>query len=331
MKCNMRPARCIKQNLIYLISISLLVSCIGNQVAAPVENRDTILVTPPNTSVRFESPDWSPDSNKLSVYGECDYLYIIDLKNNNIHSLENSILCGTSNQWSPKRDEILYVGQHTEGGLAVWIQDISRPTTTPILFSEGNRANWSPDGNQIVIGRISDQDDFGYQFVEVLIFNRNGDFQKTVFQRKGKYLSIYDLEWSPDGNYLAFWLSQNPTGDLNNLAVNSLLIVNLKNGEEVIEYGNISVVGGVNWSRDSKKLIYQSSTDLNLSKFQVVDLKGNCSQIMASIGLILEPTISPNGSWLAYSGRAGGIYVIDTEKVFGSDYWNAEDTCEPEP
>lgn len=312
--------------LITIFFVSILSSC--GPAKPPAQIGDSRLVSPEGAPP-FESPDWSSDGKKLLVYSEFDYLHIIDLEKKITKPLPNSDWDTFSNEWSPKGNEVLYIGQHNDG-LGVWVLNIEEENVRPHLFSKGNVATWSPSGNQIAVGLTKGELNIAWTTGEIFIQERNSDVQQVIYEAEGNYLGFLELSWSPNRRYLAAYVVSYLTEDLNNPSISTLVIVDLLE-DKVIEYTDIQLFGGFNWSPDSEKLLYLHSTHIDSTEFRIVDLEGNCYQLPTNLSLALSPKISPDGSRMAYRGQAGGIYIVSTEKAFGENYWDTNTPCEPEP
>ena len=107
---------------------------------------------------------------------------------------------------------------------------------------------WSPDGTQFVVGIPPALYD---PVFELFVVDREGKrTQLTHFKdtsaRKG---TIFETRWSPDGRYIAFWLT------------NSLAVFDMMTGM-VRDYclpSNSSMNAEIYWSPDSEQVVFSQS------------------------------------------------------------------------
>jgi hypothetical protein len=120
---------------------------------------------------------------------------------------------------------------------------------------------WSPDNSQFVInspvGDTIATDDGNPAVEELFTISRDGQAEQLT-HLSNKYLltRFYDMSWSPDGRYIAFWvsLSENKDDVIGDLPVN-LMILDMKT-KEVIDYCITSLSPStLSWSADSKQIV----------------------------------------------------------------------------
>ncbi len=99
------------------------------------------------------------------------------------------------------------------------------------------------------------------------------------------------------------------------------------NQKEILEIQEETSLGGLNWSLDSTKILYLIDTDFEGSVFRIRDTQGACTEIFSNLSLVFSPRLSPNESKLAFEGRDGGIFVIETELALGEGFWEIDDPC----
>lgn len=159
------------------------------------------------------SPRWSPDGEMLAI--ECvrndkDVVVLRSLNEEQTYQLlqESLHISSLSPLWSPDGKWVAYIGGEFRSGVRSELNGIYittsqsilsgetlnyRNTIGPIIWTE--QFSWSPNGEQLAF--ISDEN-------AVDIYN--------IQTRSMKYLGQYDeimlisgnVEWSPDGNWIAF-------------------------------------------------------------------------------------------------------------------------------
>ncbi len=274
---------------------------------------------------RLYSPDWSPDGNKLIVSTDMNHLHIFDLVGHSMQVLSMAPPTAFNQAWSPIGNDILYTD---DDGPSIWVLPTLDIKAEPKKFSNGVIANWSPGGEKIVVGKINAAEEGYVKILEVSIIDVENNNEKNIYSFEGILSGIVEIEWSPNGNFIAFWQTFYLTDDfISDSRKGNLIIIDINNNQ-IVEMQEDHGLGGINWSQDSKKVLYLIDTDFEGSVFRIRDIQGNCTEISSDLSLVNFPKLSPDESMLAYGGRDGGIYVIETDLALGADFWESGVSCD---
>ncbi len=152
-----------------------------------------------------------------------------------------------------------------EGAVLAWLPFLVPDDPTAPRPGLDYRFGWSPDGKQYIstspVSQI-EPDKSSIAAEELFSINSNGDIkQLTRFSNKYPFVRIFNFRWSPNGQYIAFWLEIGT--DLNDTPLNRvqrLVIYNLSTGittDYCLPFGiskySLSVSRPV-WSSNSNQL-----------------------------------------------------------------------------
>lgn len=158
--------------------------------------------------------------------------------------------------------------------------------------------------------------------VTIVLFKGNNP--KRLYESKANYPDFTGITWSPDGNYIAFGL--NLASSLDKKVPTTLFVID--------RMGNIKVqvsdesIGNIDWTPDSKNIIYFSVVKSHISLFKVIDLHGSCTEFQSVLWPIGSPNFSFDGNKIAFSSLESKIYIADTKSVFGEGFWDHGVPCQ---
>jgi WD40 repeat protein len=154
--------------------------------------------------------------------------------------------------WSP--DGQLVAGGDYEGTVYFWETSSGELVRTLTCLSWGHIIQWSPDGSKI--GMLCVDFDNGINAIRVvdaetyqLLFTIEGDLMTDQYQW---------FRWSPDSTRIAISGGSDETGQV----TNPLYVFDSSSGEELLNItGHTSMIMGVSWSPDGKRIASGSSDD----------------------------------------------------------------------
>ncbi|MFN7982995.1 MAG: protein kinase [Vicinamibacterales bacterium] len=170
---------------------------------------------------------------------------------------------------------------------------------TPSGVSSADPASGSPVGRRIMT-RISPDGTRAVVTVQTPMRRELwfADYTRDVWTPCPDCLSDRGFaEWSPDGRQLL--LGRGDTLVTHSIDGSSADVV-------VVKEENRRLVPGP-WLRDGR-MVYQSRTsaDLTRAEIKVYDPASSTAKVIVAAGVASEPSVSPDGRWLAYGSSVGG-------------------------
>jgi hypothetical protein len=200
----------------------------------------------------------------LSVGGS---LLRLDLKGNIlqvIHSFANLNAVVTNVKLSPSKDKMAYeaVGReyHSEDGSysgqfleVIYLNTLS----TPYVISERNAGEdtlaWSTDGEWLAYAEYDEKD-----VMQVHISRPDGNEQRQLTQFTDPNAELSSLEWSPDGQRIAFRFAPNPNASPDS----AVTIVTVQDQQPQVEFVEIEGAGRISdfWWQNEEILVLSSGS-----------------------------------------------------------------------
>jgi WD40 repeat protein len=183
---------------------------------------------------------WSPDGKRLISGGEDKQLRLWDATTGQLlRTMAGQWSTIADVDWSPDGKRLASAGDWLEGSVIVW--DAANGQQLTVL--PGNQRGtapieWSPDG--VRLAGITGDERYGGN--KAVIWDAAGTHE---LEGVGKYVSLFDMAWSPDGKLLA------ASGLLDQGIV---LLWDTRTGKLVQRLSGPGIGNGVTWSPDGKRL-----------------------------------------------------------------------------
>jgi Tol biopolymer transport system component len=283
----------------------------------------TAALISPKDAPKLYDASWSFDGNTLIAASEEPTrrgdLYMIDLLTNHLQKL-------TSTQagfyqgpvWSPTGE---YIATWTNAMRPSGIWAINSQSLESFFIAEGQFVSWSRN-DELVIADIVSSDSAMLATVTIVPFR--GNSSKRLYEAKANYPAFTGIAWSPDGNYVAFGLDL--ANSLDDKSPTTLFILD-KTGNVKLQISDESI-SSIDWTPDSKNVIYFSVVKSHISLFKVVDMNENCTEFQSSLWPIGTPNFSFDTKKIAFSGLKSEIYIADTKSIFGEGFWENGAPCQ---
>ncbi|MEJ7843803.1 MAG: hypothetical protein WKF95_18740 [Rubrobacter sp.] len=171
------------------------------------------------------NPAFSPDGTKLVFQGSLPNtqgvgvyeIYTVNADGTDLRRLTYNDRSDSGPAWSPNGDKIVcFSGGHSDRALRTMDADGTDEETlvADVDYVGGNPA-WSPDGSRIAFVSYEEEgayDDKGYDLTEsVSVVDADGSDPTRI---AGPYYEVDDRPtWSPDGDRVAFRVTDGPDGD----------------------------------------------------------------------------------------------------------------------
>lgn len=215
--------------------------------------------------------------------------------------------------WSPDRSKVAYVvGTEATQNQDIWV--INADGTGARKLSESSAAEWeptwSPDGTRIAF--VSDR----AGNADIFIRNADGsgeDYNLTAYALDS---AQYSPDWSPDGTRIAYISTENG---------NPALWVMTVDGSERNQLYGSSSPNYPNWTPDSARILFQ--TEFSIA---IINSDGqNYRSLYTYRGT--HPSVSPNGTTIAYESSDGDIMITDIQGNEESNLTNSPGSVDQDP
>jgi len=261
-------------------------------------------------------PTWSPDGTRLAYLSNkgSDYqimgLYVMDVETEEAERLAGGLSSAAS--WSPDGERLIYSKRVAANKYGSHVNDLylyDLKTKKEKRLTHDLRATdprWSPDGRFIVV-----------------VLNRDGTHNLALLGPEGKFVrtltdnedgtQYYLPRWSPTGEEImvsTFWDRTRDVG----------LIKADGTGYRPLIYG-LEDERDPCWAADGQTICFASDRGgiFNLYTFSLED--GRLAQLTNVVGGAFNPSLSPDGKTVAYSGycRDGyQLYLLPLAEALGS-------------
>jgi len=188
--------------------------------------------------------------------------------------------------YDPTLTRVVYLTENSEFSYALW--DLQAGKRLAILPAVGFfTPQWSPDGSRFVIEAFNDE-----QFaLELYLVNRDGEIEQITNLYGEDETVLTNYSWSPDGRYIAAWLSTKSMSKDNEveLVILDTTTYEIKHYDVQIKHG-----GGFSseppqkpiWSSDGRYLIIEEWFEQDHRQIFLIDVLENVS---VSIAKDMEP------------------------------------------
>ncbi len=205
--------------------------------------------------------------------------------------LTSSPLSGVSPRWSPKGEQILFMGVRPGQARQVYIVESDGGALRPVLPEgwEGAHADWSPDGYRIavVMRNRKTHPQFALYTLEPTT---------AVWKELPDSKELGEPRWSPDGRYIASVDSSN----------HNLILLDVSRGKR-ITIASGGFLERPYWSEDSSYIYFQDQLDDQESVFRVAVATQQVERV-AGFGEILRGSAAH--CFFSGLGRDGTLYVM---------------------
>jgi Tol biopolymer transport system component len=190
----------------------------------------------------------------------------------------------TNTVYDPSLTRVIYIDY--DGRLVYWDRQTSQPIIEiPNHVRARDRPQWSPDGKQFVYLEAIKKQGF-YVKGELVLVSWEGEITPlTHFGDYYKESKIFRYIWSPDGQYIAFWL---------NYRLSVLNVVNQKVTDYCIITSSKDLPYPPLWSPDSRHLAIAVIDDNKDTRTILVDImNGYAAQITENFlpgGWLVSPS-----------------------------------------
>jgi len=254
-------------------------------------------------------PRWSPDGRYLSYVKQngSPWQHVVGIRSmetGETREIETGLLRaigGCSARWSPDARSFIMCGRDRSGGRGLFQVDVQTGRTVAVKRFEGGASfwtDWAPDGKTIYY-RV----DYGEESrIEALDLETGAERILRSSYSPFWIVMIY-VDVSPDGREMAFWESEQGTGNWH------LRVIPTSPGgrdvpaRELLTLGRESrPIQGVNWSPDGRHLLYMAREGDAARLWRVPAAGGEPERL----DLVLEgppnrpPLFSPDGRRIAF-------------------------------
>lgn len=279
-------------------------------------------------------PQWSPDrsmiafvrsgpqSRPLSFPRRGPYLWVMDADGSNKRYLA-SLSRGRSFTWSPDGDRIAFTADR-----AIHIIEPSGEGRRTIFRGYARQLAWAPDGRAIAFTGFSvlpSAETASTLSEDIYKVEVDSGETSRLTSHDG---SDFDPAWSPDGRLIAFASTRDQFDGGEGPYTSNIFVMDADGGKERQLVDDCQWKGGIMWTPDSDKIVYQSAPDddgcgldyMGRGGLNILDLSSGSRRVM-KVGS--DPILDPRGRWIAFSApsRAGRGDVEIYKVAFGGGRW----------
>lgn len=223
----------------------------GNLWAAPIDGSEQRRITTSSETGMIDGSSYSDEDVVFFAGSHPDALWVVDLETGSQHQLLGNISSEYSSlDFSPDGGKIVFsagvIGQYDPYNVHIalrhmWVINTDGTEKYQISDKYGEQLRWNPNGSNIAFLRED----------ELWLINPDGTGEEK-FPTEAYF--IYCLEWSPEGNKLAFWSTEGRHG-----SCTRLWVVDFANGTQkpILDLTNTSGTWGYNdmaWSPDGNSI-----------------------------------------------------------------------------
>ena len=192
---------------------------------------------------------------------------------------------------------LVYRPGSAAGTTPVWVsRDGSEEILDPTLTGSFRVPAISPEGSRVAFEYTQE----GASDIWIYYLDQ-GTFSRLTFEGNNR-----DPFWRPDGSEVGFASTREGLGGLfarpADLSGNERLLVEQEDGQPLFDGG---------WTPDERWIVYQrgggSASDL---MYAAADPDSTPVEFLATPLIEGDPSISPNGRWLAYHANDSGVYEV---------------------
>ena len=257
-----------------------------------------------------EWPAWSPDGARLAYVAEVDgfrQLFLQTIAGGAERRLSRDSRDHIQPAWSPDGQHLAFVQSRTSGGKLepsdingwyqengeIWSLELANGRETKLIDNAFNPA-YSPDGRRIAF----DAPWAGAR--RIWIADAGGRNPRQVTSDSSEAVVHTNPRWSPDGTRLAFRRVEKIKSDIDIVDLSSQAVTRVTN-DNVLDMDPV-------WAPDGRYIYFASSRGggLNLWRIGVGSggqPTGPPEQLTTGAGDDVEPTVSPDGSRVAFAVR----------------------------
>jgi len=295
----------------------------------PQEDVPGLTLLTPGENASFQNPTWSPDGSTLAfdlatpligatrdTFPADAEIYILDLETLSRQQLTDNNFADVRPDWSPDGDQIVFVRSAANSGdpPAILLMVLSADSSSEEILLECPSLcldpRWSPDGELVAFGMEDG----------IWTIRRDGSDLRQASGRKSAAASI--PAWSPDGQRLVYWASQEATSASQSTG-GDLAVLDLSTGEETIVFSGGSPLDP-DWSPvDSLILFSNQAPQQEGWTLFTLDLETGVARrlIPADLGFnnLFDAVWSPDRTRIAFAygfrDTASHLYILDLAKL----------------